>query len=119
MQARFRHGSPLMVDYTPSEAVSAGQVVVIGHKPYIAHVDIAADEKGAVAAHGGVYEMLVDGNFGPGENVFWDDATNKLSQGSSTSPEVHFGFLTPDSNPSANGDTVYVEHLPNGFTTAD
>ena len=76
MQAKFRHGNPLMVDYTPSGAVAAGDVVVIGSVPFVAHNAIAADKLGALAARGGVYRGVGTNGVTEGEEVFWDDTAN-------------------------------------------
>ena len=53
MEARFVGGSPAMTNYTPSSAVSAGQVIVVNGQCLIAHSDIAADALGAVSAQNG------------------------------------------------------------------
>lgn len=105
-----------MVPYTPSSAVSAGDVVVIGDIPFVAIHDIAAGVQGSVAARGGTYEALVDDDYEPGENVYWDDSSNKLTQ--AVGSHKHFGYLSPDSDPAADGDTVEVIHAPNGTATA-
>lgn len=85
MEAIFRHGSPLMVDYTPSgAAVAAGQVVVIGSFPRIAHSDIADGKLGALATRGGVYEMPktagVSSAIENGVVVYWDDTNNVITE---------------------------------------
>jgi predicted RecA/RadA family phage recombinase len=49
MQARFVSGNPQFIDYTPVSAVSAGDVIVSNDLVLIAHTDIAANKKGAVA----------------------------------------------------------------------
>ena len=36
MEATFKHGDPLFVDYTPGSAVDAGDVVVIDSVPHVA-----------------------------------------------------------------------------------
>lgn len=72
----LRHGSPVMVDYTPSSAVTAGDVVLIGNIPHICHTDIAANEKGAMAIHGGVYKCTATAAITYGAQCFWD-ATNE------------------------------------------
>jgi predicted RecA/RadA family phage recombinase len=116
MQAVFHHGHSLMVDYTPGSAVAAGDVVVIGDKPYVAHRDLPANELGALAAGGGVYKGVAAGNYAPGEAVYWNDTANKFTQAVGGHP--HFGYIVPNSNPAADGDVVYVEHAPNGSATA-
>lgn len=73
---QLRHGSPIMVDYTPGSAVTAGDVVVQSNIPMICHTDIAANRKGALAIAGGVYQALGDAAIAVGDEVFWD-ATNE------------------------------------------
>jgi predicted RecA/RadA family phage recombinase len=99
-----------MVDYTPSSAVTGGTVVVVGDLPLVAHRDIAADEQGALAAGGGVYEMTAGEAIAAGKKVWWNDSTNKVVE-TSTSNKV-FGYLEADSSAAADGDTVRVIHMP-------
>lgn len=80
MEAIYRHGTPLMVDHTPSGAVSAGDVVVVGSEPRIAHSDIAAGELGALSAGGGVYDVAKDDSvIVNGARLFWDDAEGNVT----------------------------------------
>lgn len=116
MEATFKQGNPLMVDHTPTSAISAGDVVVINSIPFVAHKDIAANEKGALAMGGGVYELTADaGTIEPGDKVYWDDTANKITE-VDTSGDVNamFGFVLPDSDPSADGEKVLVKHDPDG-----
>lgn len=115
-EAAFVHGDPLMVDYTPSSDVAAGDVVVIGVIPYVAHGDIPANTKGAVAARGGVYQGIAAGNYAPGAKVYWDADEGEFSTAVGSLP--HFGFIVPSSDPAADGDPVIVEHCPDGSTTS-
>lgn len=72
----FRHGEPLMIDYTPGSAVAAGAVIVLGSLTAVAHKDIPANTLGSLAIHGGVYDMTGSGSINPGLKVYWDN-TNK------------------------------------------
>lgn len=107
--ASFKHGSPLMVDYTPGSDVSAGDVVVIGATPYVAHLDIKANELGALAALGGVYSGAPDIAIAGGVKVFWD-GTNFTATATAND---HFGYSTPA---GSGGGTVSVDvvHNPTG-----
>ena len=110
-EADFVHGSPLMVDYTPSGAVSAGDVVVVGVVPFVAHSDIAANVQGAMAAGGGVYEGLTDGSLDTGGAlVYWDDTEGEFVAG--TSGNTHFGYTLPGQGATADQDTIRVIHWP-------
>jgi predicted RecA/RadA family phage recombinase len=110
MQAIFRRGNPTFIDYTPGSAVSAGDVIPLNDKCYIAHQDIAANEKGSVAVGGGIYEVLKDGTSGPtvaiGEKAYWNDSTN-VAEATPTSNTAMGWFAS-----AADGDdaSVLVEH---------
>ena len=118
MQATLRYGNPLMVSHTPSgDDVSAGDVVVIGAVPYVAHLDITDGELGSLAARGGVYRLIADGDYAPGAKVYWDDTANKITTAVGSHP--HFGFIVPSSDPATDGDELDVEHTPDGSATAD
>jgi predicted RecA/RadA family phage recombinase len=74
MEATFVSGCPVMVDYTPGSAVEVGDIVVAGNGVRIAHADIAASALGAMAAGGGVYDIVKSADYGytDGDDVFWD-----------------------------------------------
>lgn len=110
-EATFKHGNPLMVDYTPGSAVAAGEVVELNDVPFVAHNAIAANELGALAARGGVYELTTDGTTDtPGDTVYWDDTANKITTSASGNPK--FGYTLPDQGASADDDKVKVIHAP-------
>lgn len=110
--ADFVHGNPLMVDHTPGSAVSVGDVIVVGEVPFVAHAAIAASEKGAVAAGGGVYEGVTDGSLDTGGAlVYWDDTEKEFVAGSSGNK--HFGYTLPDQGATDDQDTIQVIHSPN------
>lgn len=114
-QADFRHGSPVMVDYTPSgSAVNAGDVVVVGNTPMIAHRDIADGVLGAMAAGGGVYRTTADGAIGQGVIVYWDDSEDKVS--TTASSNTVFGITV--SSAAADDDPIDVLHQPDGKAAA-
>ncbi len=74
--ARFIHNGD-SIDYTPSVAVTAGDVVVQGELLGVAKLDIAADALGALAVTG-VFEFAKATGAGSaitvGANVYWDVA---------------------------------------------
>lgn len=82
MKAQFVHGHPLMVDHTPSGAVAAGAVVMVGAAPRIAHLDIPANQIGALAAGGGVYRVEKNNNLviNDGDLVYWDVADQNVNK---------------------------------------
>lgn len=77
-EANFVHGDPLMVDYTPSSAVVAGEVIPSGTRCLIVHSDTAADVLGAVAAGGGVYDVAKATGTGIATDVkvYWDNSNS-------------------------------------------
>ena len=111
-EATFLKGNPEFVDYTPGGAIAAGEVVVVGATPLVAHRAIAASEKGALASFGGVYFGVADGAIGAGVAVYWNNTTNKFTVSTNTGANTHFGFAVPGSTAAADGDTLYVEHRP-------
>lgn len=68
-----------MVDYTPDDAVSAGDVIALGSLAAIAHLDIPANALGAVSISG-VYEVVkgTSESVSLGAKVYWD-ATNSVA----------------------------------------
>ncbi|MFV0445667.1 MAG: DUF2190 family protein [Planctomycetaceae bacterium] len=80
---RYLHGNTLMVDCTPVADVTAGDVIVVGNECRVAHLDIEANQLGALAAPCGaaVYDVAKQGGagvtFADGAAVYWDDANNR------------------------------------------
>ncbi|PHR99586.1 MAG: hypothetical protein COA78_24775 [Blastopirellula sp.] len=88
-EAEYVTGDVLMVDYTPptDTAVAAGEVVIIGDTPRIAHRAIEANPTGqnALAASGGIYKVPKDGNaIAAGKKVYWDDTNDQITETAST-----------------------------------
>jgi hypothetical protein len=119
----FRHGDPLMIDYTPTTGnVAAGQViqltdaasntVEIGLSLGIAHVDIVNNAKGALAAYGGVYDVVNLNNAANYAIVYWDDTNNKVTTVSTNNAQ--FGFIVDAGGGGANS-TARALHI--GFRT--
>jgi hypothetical protein len=110
----FRHGDPVMVDYTPSSGnVAAGQVILVGNTTGftcgIAHVDITNNTQGALAAGGGVYAVVNLNNAATGAKVWWDDTNNKVTTVSTNN--ALFGFVVASGGGGANS-TCYALHKP-------
>jgi len=109
-EVTYRYGTVQTVHHTPGSAVDGGSVIVIGDIPHIAHRDIAANEKGALAISGGVYDMTAGEAIAAGKKVWWDNTNNKVVE-TATGNKV-MGYLTDDTSASADGDTVRVRHMP-------
>lgn len=110
-EAQFLHGNPLMVDHTPGSAVSAGQVVVVGDRPLVAHLDIAANALGALAAGGGVYKCVAGEAIAVGKKVWFNDTSNKMVESG-----AHKFFGISVTAAAADGDAINVHHCPDGTT---
>lgn len=108
MMATVRHGDPIFIDYTPSVAVNAGDVVVQNDTPCIAHRDIPANTLGALAAIGGVYDMTCDGAIAADKKVYWD-ATNKVATLTATANKV---LGVTETATTGAGQTISVRHDP-------
>lgn len=103
--ASFRHGDPVMVDYTPSSGnVAAGEVVLLGNLTGmtcgIAHLAITNNTKGSLAAGGGIYEVTNLNNAADYATVWWDDSANKVTTVSTNN--ALFGFVVEGGGGGAN-----------------
>lgn len=113
-EAIFRHGAPRMIDYTPgSGAIDAGQVVLLGNTTGltcgIAHVDLENNVQGALAAGGGVYDVVNLNNATNYAVVYWDDSVNKVTTVSTNN--MLFGVIVDDGGGGANS-TCRALHWP-------
>lgn len=119
-EVTFRHGDPVMVDYTPSSGnVSEGQVVLLGSVTAntsgtgavaaIAHTPITNNKLGALAVGGGVYDVVNLNNAANGAKVYWDDTNNKVTT-TSTNNAV-FGWIVASGGGGANS-TAKAVHAP-------
>ena len=116
----YRHGNPVMIDYTPSGGdVAVGQVVLIGSvvansagegaMACICHRPIANNEQGALAAGGGVYDVVNLNNAANGDKVYWEDTNNKVTTVSTNN--AVFGFIVTNGGGGANS-TARALHKP-------
>lgn len=108
----FRHGTPVMVDYTPAAgAITEGDVILLGNLTgltcVIAHSPIVNATLGAVAAGGGVYDVVNLNNAADGAKVYWDGSkVTTVSTNMST-----FGFVVSNGGGGAN-TTCQAIHKP-------
>lgn len=113
MEATFRHGNPVMIDYTPSDGnKSAGEVVLLGNTTGltcgVVHKDIANTIKGAIAAGGGVYECVNLDNAANYAKVWWDNSANKVTTTSTNN--ALFGFVVGRGAAGANTACDVLHH---------
>lgn len=111
-QTTFKYGTPHMVDHTPGSAVAAGDVVVRGNVPMIAHLDLEANELGALSDGGGIYEMDCNAAITDGAAVWWDDTNNRAT--TTATSNTHLGQAVGASY--ASNTKVLVRHRPQGVT---
>ncbi len=111
-EAEFHHGSPRMEDYTAGADVVAGDVVVIGDRPYVAHRALSNGDFGALAAGGGVYKMVADAAIAAGMQVYWNAAAGKVTE--TAGANKIFGYIAAGSSSGADGDSIFVAHEPLG-----
>ena len=115
MDAAFRHGAPVMVDYTPGAGdVNTGDVVLVGNQTGwtcgVAHGPIANTKLGAIAAGGGVYELNNRGNLANGAQAFWNLEGDGVVETDDVNT-VQFGYVV---SRGGDGDNTpcYVLHKP-------
>lgn len=93
--ATFRHGDPIMVDYTPAANYAAGETVLVGNTAGltngIAHRPLTNAEKGALAAGGGVYLVRAAAAYAIGTKVYADSANNNVT--TTTTNMSQFGYM--------------------------
>lgn len=109
----FRHGDPVMIDYTPAAGdIAAGQVVLAGNTTgltcLVNHVPIANTILGAMAAGGGVYDVVNLDNAADYAKVWWDDSANKVTTTSTNN--ALFGFIVKDGGGGANTTAKALHH---------
>lgn len=116
VEAIFRHGNPIMIDYVPASGnISAGEVVLAGNTAgltcLVAHRDLENNVKGALAAGEGVYEVINLNNSANYAKVYWDTSTNKVTSVSTNM--ALFGYIVRDGGGGAN-TACWALHRPNG-----
>jgi hypothetical protein len=118
----FRHGAPLMVDYTPASGnIALGEVVVLGSVTAntsgtgavaaVAHTAITNSTLGALAVGGGVYSMVNLNNAATGAKVYWDITNNTRKVTSVSTNNAVFGWIVANGGGGAN-TACYVAHAP-------
>lgn len=82
MASYSQHGRTL--DYTPSSAVAAGDVVILNDLVAVAPVAIPANKLGAVAVDGVWTLPKASGAIGQGAIVYWDATNSNVTTTSSS-----------------------------------
>ncbi|NDC54956.1 MAG: DUF2190 family protein [Planctomycetia bacterium] len=90
------------IDYTPSAAVAAGEVVVMGTTGIgIADRPIAANEKGGLVVEGVIEEVKATGAITRFAKVYWDATAKKIT--TTATNNVLAGYAV---EAAADGDAV-------------
>lgn len=110
--ATFRHGSPVMVDYTPANGdKAAGDIVLLGNTTGltcgVVHHPIANSTLGAIAGGGGVYDVKVDSNYAAWSKLYWDDANSVLT---TTSANMSLFGYSVEVSAAANAIVKVLHH---------
>lgn len=109
-----------VVDYTPTSAVSGGDVVVIGNTPLVASGDIAANTAGTLDA-AGVFDVPKNSDvFVVGHPVFWNASGTPVT-GTATSGAAGnaAGKLMGVCLANANAGASYVRTKLKGLSASD
>lgn len=123
----FKYGVPVMARHVETGTHNAGDVVVIGATPFVAHVDVPSYTGGtltdALACRGGIYTGVSDGTPKVGQDVYWIASSKKFSL--SSTGNTHFGVCvagpTGDlagASPTTDLDLVDVLHCPKSVATS-
>jgi hypothetical protein len=101
----FRHGNPVMTEYTPAAgALAEGAVVLVGNTAGwtvgIVHRPIANNVLGELATGGGVYDCVNLNNQATGAKVWWNNSAKKVTN-ESTNMGL-FGFIVAAGGGGAN-----------------
>ena len=102
------------IDYTPTSAVTGGDVVVLGSIVGVAVDDIAANTKGAIVIDGVFKVPKVSGAITVGSKIYWDPAgtpvTGDASSGAATTTAGSLKVMGYAVAAAASGDSyVYVD----------
>lgn len=113
-EVTFRHGDPVMTDYTPAAGnVAEGQVVLVGNLTGwtcgVVHRPIVNNTLGAAATGGGVYDCVNLNNQATGAKVWWNFTAKKVTNESTNL--ALFGFIVSGGGGGAN-TTCKVLHKP-------
>lgn len=100
-----------------TSVITPGQVLVIGGRALISiseiNLESVNDYNNGVAIGGAVYECTADGAISANAAVWWDATNKKVTTTASTNP--FFGYVTPDSSSTSDGDKIEVLHMPFDF----
>ena len=85
------------IDYRPSEAVAAGDVIVLNNLVGVARLDIAADTLGSLAVVGMFDVAKAAGAVAAGTAVYWDAANHAATTTAAGNPYLGKAVLAAES----------------------
>ena len=85
------------IDYRPSEAIAAGDVIVLGDLIGIARLDIAANTLGSLAVVGVFDAPKATGGITAGAAVYWDATNAKVTTTAADNPYLGKAILAAES----------------------
>jgi predicted RecA/RadA family phage recombinase len=105
MGATFRFNGD-EIPHTPSSAVTAGDVVVVGEFVGVAKNDIAASADGVLSVVG-IYDVniLSTVTFAAGDIAYWDEAEGEATNDDDDAANKQIGLVTVASS-AAGADTA-------------
>ena len=109
---RVKSGGGMCFDHTPSSAIDAGDVVLVGTLLGIAEVDIPAGDTGSLAQDG-VFDIAKESTtdtFTAGDIVFWDSSAGTIVASPGTATDKKIGQVTEDA--AATDETARVSVFP-------
>jgi hypothetical protein len=123
----FKYGKPIMAKHVETGTHNAGDVVVIGSTPFVAHSDVPSYTGGtltdALACRGGIYTGQTDGSGTIGQDAYWNITSKKFTN--TSAGNVHFGtFVSGPTGDLAgaavttDGDLADVLHAPKSVATS-
>jgi predicted RecA/RadA family phage recombinase len=77
--ATYVSGNPVVIDYTPTSAATAGDVVIQGLIPCIVQTDIEADQLGSVRVFGSIERFTTAATFDVGDMAFYNADTDTIT----------------------------------------
>ncbi len=109
LPCEFHRGTPSMRDYTPAGAVTAGDMIAIDGRCYVAHNDIAAGQLGALSSPDGsaAYRVTLHtgGTYADGAEVQVDTSAGETIATGGTV----FGYAEGAADQSAGDNYVVVQ----------
>jgi len=91
MLTKLRQSNGDLIDYTPSSAASAGDIVVLGDLVGQVPSDLAANEMGSLRIRGVINSpKLTSDNVTAGAKLYWDASNSRATTTASTHKQIGY-----------------------------